>query len=180
MTTTSNGPEAPEPPDIDMAEPAKPPPSLSNHKDKALTKISIKILFKSSTKQQSPSSPHKHQQVLQQLSSIDSSLMIYDKKDIALPIHQLSNIDFSQKFTYQTLPWRHFHLTGVTHSIQISIPFHQLKTKLQSILTSTRSTLTINHWPTLDVRNAGWLCNVHYYFHNRDDIQELISKTIHQ
>lgn len=182
MVTSSDAPDDPDPPDTTMDEASESPMSSMydeyTSSTKTPEKILIKLLFKQSSNNYNANLHDKHRLVLERLHQADPQITIFDQHDIVVPLHNPSKINFSTRFKYSSLPRRHFKMTASTHSIQSTISFSQLKKKLNSVLQENRITMMINHWKTLDIRDVGWLCNAHTYFHNRDHLQDILHKAI--
>jgi len=153
-------------------------PEAHSNSPQYLKPLRIKLLIKTTSSDSSSKASDAHRMILQQLVSSDPAIKLFDKESVILRNNNLPAYDFSQKFDYQHLPRRHFKLVGVTHQIQSTLSFSKLVKNIQNTLSQQRVTLTVNHWPTLDVRDIGWLCNAHYYFHNRDHIQDILEKAI--
>ena len=58
----------------------------------------------------------------------------------------------------------------VSHTITTKVPISTLKRDIRNVLSTCRATVTVHTWKTLDVRDAGWLLQMHPRTHNRDNI----------
>ena len=141
------------------------------------TKVAIKLSFKLK-KTDSQDISKKHHDILLALIRADPSCLVHDNEGTRLSLNPDSKID--TKFQYETLPRKHFQLVCVSHTITTKVPFSNLKMDLRNVLSSSRATLTVNTWSTLDVRDAGWLLQMHPRLHNRDDITERLRRAIQQ
>ena len=138
----------------------------------------IKLLFKFVSKNHRPDISAIHRQILQAMLQHDGDLVVLDKNESIIPNARLAHESFKDHYQYTNLPRRHFRLFGVGHKIYSSLSLHQMKKNIQDTLNKLQVTLTINHWHTLDVRDVGWLCNAHPFFHHRDHIRDILLKAI--
>ena len=141
------------------------------------TKVAVKISFKLK-KTDSLDISNKHRDILLALIRADPSCLVHDSEGSCLSLNPESKID--NKFKYETLPRKHFQLVCVSHNITTKVTFSNLKSAIRNALSSSRATLTVNTWSTLDVRDAGWLLQMHPRLHNRDDITERLRRAIQQ
>ena len=179
-------PDEPDDGDVAMDESSPPTatyPTTSSkpgyHSKEDTTKyIDIKLFFKNTSKTSSPDVSDLHRQVLQAMQQHDSNLVVLDQDDTIVSPMKLTKSTIKQHYKYTNLPRRHFKLLGVGHKIYTSMSLFQMKKEIQQVLTKLHVTLTINHWYTLDVRDVGWLCNSHPFFHNRDHIKDILTKAL--
>ena len=139
----------------------------NNSTSTTVEKTSIKIAFKMQKNDSSDVSA-KHRDILNALSKCDESLVIFDKDDNHVIISTEYKID--QKFNYEKLPRKHIQLVCVTHAIASKVPISNLKHDISNVLATSRATVTVNTWNTLDVRDVGWLLHMNPRTHNRDNI----------
>lgn len=138
----------------------------------------IKILFKLQSGESPINVGPNHRTILQQLLELDQQLVVEGQNKSKIDISKLSNEAFKRNFTYHPIPRRHFKLVGVTHRITTTMSMKDIKTELQKVLTKYRATIAINTWNTLDVRDIGWFCNIHPYFHQRDHLFDFLTSAI--
>ena len=183
MATTS---DAADPPDEAMSdvherpsnypEPSSKPGYHSNSADPEY--IDIKLLFKMTSRNQAPDVGDMHHQVLQAMVNQDPELVVLDQDHNVVSPMKLNKATIKKRYKYTNLPRRHFKLVGVAHKIYSSLSLTQLKKEIQPLLSKFHVTIAINPWYTLDVRDVGWLCNSHPFFHNRDHMRDILVKAL--
>lgn len=138
----------------------------------------IKILFKLQSGESPSKVGQQHREILQHMLDMDEHLKVQGSNKTNIALSKVSNDAFKKNFTYHPIPRRHFKLVGVTHRITTTMTIKDIKNDLQNILSKCRATVAINSWNTLDVRDIGWFCNIHPYFHQRDYLVDYLKSAI--
>ena len=145
----------------------------------SLDPVCIKILFKQMNGSHTDDVSHLHHQVLSHMRKLDPKLIIYDSEDQPIILSNTTT-HFKKRFIYEPLPRRHFRLLGVTHQIHSHLTISKHKKELTTFLQKHKITLAPHDWDSLDVRDVGWFCNVHTFFHQREHLHSVLIKYITQ
>lgn len=146
--------------------------------DKEPCEVCIKIIFKLQSGESTANITAAHLSIRRHMTDLDSSLVVFDNEKRRIQPLNITQEKVKQRFTYHPISRRHFKVIGVTHRITTKVKMSDFKSELRNVLSAHRATLSINLWSTLDVRDIGWLCNVHTYFHQRDHLWEMIQQSI--
>ena len=156
---------------------SKYPNKSSDTVSSTATKTCIKIAFKLQ-KTESTDVSAKHREILIAITKSDKAAVVLDKDGHRLAVS--AETPFDTRFSYETLPRKHYQLVCVTHSITTRVPFSNLKHDIRNVIATSRATVTVNTWNTLDVRDAGWLLQMNPRTHNRNNIAQRLRQAIQQ
>ena len=154
------------------------PVSSDTHVSKDDQLVSVKLIFRLQNTESINDAKKKHFATLKAIEDTSPDVILFDHHSNHIIPSKLQANDFNAKFEYEQLPRRHIKLVAVSHAIQSSISLSDIKSNIHTLLSTQRITLSINTWPTLDVRDIGWLYGVHHQFHNRDELSDFLTDSL--